>query len=201
MADFIIAPWVMGRQEPLLIYGPKGSQKMTEGLLDVYKIGIDEHLYGISPLTHPLLVQAKDYEAGEIYRDQWVTIEAFRVQHGNLDAFGFKVVTPDKSIVFSGDTCPVPALIEHAQGCDILVHEVYCHASLYEAHPQWISYFTQVHTSGIELAEIAKQVQPKLLVLTHQMSWGDYSKADLMKEITDGYDGKVVYGNDLDVFN
>ncbi len=37
---------------------------------------------------------------------------------------GFKLMTPDRSIVFSGDTRPSRNLVELAQGADVLVHEI-----------------------------------------------------------------------------
>ena len=55
------------------------------------------------------------------------------------------------------------------------------------------------HTSPLELAEIAKQVQPGLLVLHQQLFWGTTDK-ELVKEITDHDKGLVVSARDLDVY-
>ena len=51
-----------------------------------------------------------------------------------------------------------------------------------------------------ELAEIARSVQPKKLVLYHTLLWGA-SKQDLLDEISEIYDGEVIFGNDLDIID
>ena len=61
------------------------------------------------------------------------------------------------------------------------------------------AYFTSFHTSTTELAKIANLVQPKLLVLSHQLPLG-VSLPSLLEEIKVKYKGAVVNGNDLDVY-
>ena len=201
LPGLIIGPWVMRRTETLHIHGPKGTRVLVNGILAAYETGIAEHRDGLAPINHPLLVVVHEFRAGEIYQDERVTITAFPVDHGTLEAYGLKFVTPDKVIVHSGDTCPVPSLIEQARGCDILIHEVYLHESTLDHFPpEWQHYHSSVHTSEIQLADIANEVQPKLLILNHQMVWGDYDHNDLMASLTSRYDGKVVYGRDLDIF-
>ncbi|MCB0212191.1 MAG: MBL fold metallo-hydrolase [Anaerolineae bacterium] len=201
LPGLLIGPWVMRRKATLHIYGPSGTQALVDGLLAAYKGGIDAHRHGLAPLNHPLAIEVHEYTAGEIYRDDKVTVTAFPVDHGNLEVYGLKFVTPDKIIVHSADTRPTPSLLEHARDCDILIHEVYLRQSLLDTFgPEWQRYHTAMHTSEIELAEIANQTRPKLLVLNHQMIWGDHTIAELMAELTGRYDGAVVYGRDLDVF-
>ncbi|MCB0191398.1 MAG: MBL fold metallo-hydrolase [Anaerolineae bacterium] len=201
LPGLLIGPWVMRRKATLQIYGPAGSRTLVNGLLAAYKGGIDAHRYGLGPLNHPLTVEIHEYTAGEIYRDDRVTVSAFPVDHGDVETYGLKFVTPDKVIVHSADTRPTPSLLEHARGCDILIHEVYMRQSLLDTFgPEWQRYHTAMHTSEVELAEIANQTRPKLLVLNHQMIWGDHTIEAMMAELTSRYDGPVVYGRDLDVF-
>ena len=58
---------------------------------------------------------------------------------------------------------------------------------------------TSAHTSTIELAAIATRATPGLLILYHQLFWGADPK-DLLKEIREGYRGRVASGRDLDVY-
>lgn len=199
LADLIIATWVQERTEPLIIYGPKGTQSLVDHLLIAYQIGISEHRDGLAPIYQPLLVEVHEIEIGEVYSDAQVEVEAFRVQHGNLDAFGYKFITSDKTIVFSGDTSPTPRLIEQATNCDILVHEVYSEAYFKSRPLEWQRYHAAVHTSTVELAEIANKAQPKLLIVTHQLYWGATDES-ILAEIQEVYDGVVVAGHDLDLF-
>jgi ribonuclease BN (tRNA processing enzyme) len=196
LADFMIAPWVKHRTEPLHIFGPAGTQKMASLLLEAHQIGIHEHLYGSAPIDEPLEITITDIAAGQIYQDDKVRVIAFRVQHGSLTAFGYKFYTPDKTIVVSGDTCFVPEMIEQAQGCDILVHEVYSSAQLPQRPAGWQQYHSTVHTGTIDLARIANAAQPGKLVLTHQLFWGD-SPESLLDEMQTLYSGTIINGHDL----
>lgn len=203
LAGFIIAPWNMQRWDTLKIYGPKGIKRKVNGLLKVYDDGIEEHLHNNPKVMHPLDVKAINIKEGVFYKDDLVTVEAITVVHGSFEAYSFKFITPDKTIVVSGDTCPVDILLEKAKGCDILVHEVYSETAMATRPKVAQDYFREVHTGGIELGEIAKEVQPKQLILTHQIAYGlsnGKAEATILEEIKKNYKGPVAYGNDLDVF-
>ncbi len=200
-ADLILTPWVLGRDEPLEVYGPEGITAMTRHILKAYEEDIRIRLYGLEPANNQgWRVNAHEIKEGVIYKDENVTVEAFRVEHGSWpEAYGFKFITPDRVIAVSGDTRPCPNLLEKCKGVDILVHEVYSQEKLKERTPFWQKYHPQFHTSTHELAEIAKQLRPGLLILYHQLFWG-ISDEELVKEITDRYQGKVVSARDLDMY-
>ena len=199
LPGFLIAPWNMGRKNPLEILGPKGTKKMINGILDVYKTGINEHLHNGPKPLNPIETDITEIEEGIIYRDENVTVEAITVEHGTFEAYAFKFTTPHKTIVISGDTCPVPRLYELAKNCDILVHEVFCESAMPDLSQQYQDYFRKVHTGSIELGKIAQKVQPKLLVLTHQIAYHKTAN-DIINEVRENYHGPLAYGNDLDVF-
>jgi len=203
LPGFIIAPWNMQRWDRLKIYGPKGIKKKVKGILKVYEPGINEHLYNNPKVMSPLDVKPITIKERIFYKDDLVTVEAIPVVHGSFEAYAFKFTTPDKTIVVSGDTCPVEELHEKAKDCDILVHEVYSE-TIMETKPKVAQdYFRKVHTGGIELGKIAKKIQPKQLVLTHQIAYGlgnGAAEEVIIKEIRKNYQGAVAYGNDLDVF-
>jgi len=201
LADFIVSTWIKGREEPLKIYGPAGTKEMTELLMQAYKLGIAEHRDTESPSSWPLLYEVIEYTAGELLSTESVTVTAFEVSHGGLETYGLKFGTADKTIVFSSDTRPHPSVIENSKGCDILVHEVYSEVGSQDPRPNNPqSYYRRMHTSTVELAEIANEAKPKKLVLHHQMHLGNVSDEEMVKEITDLYDGEVIFGRDLDVF-
>ena len=127
-----------------------------------------------------------------------------------------KATTKDgKTVVISGDTAPLDIVAEKAKNCDILLHEVEYAAGIAAREPKWQKYHREVHTLSTDLAEVAKKAQPKLLVTYHRiyhMNTQDNAidveaetrrRSDLiLQEIRDaGYTGKVVNGEDLDVFN
>ncbi|MEM7800575.1 MAG: MBL fold metallo-hydrolase [Chloroflexota bacterium] len=198
---FIISNWIKGRAKPLQVYGPKGIEKIVFGTLDMFAEGIAEHKQHGANALEDIRLEVTGIEEGEIYADERVTVEAFPVEHGTLETYGLKFVTPDKTVVFSADTAPVPIMVEKAKGCDMLVHSVYCEAGVNGMPPSWQAYFSLMHTSAPALGKIANEAQPKLLVLTHQMEYAGTTKEDLIQEIRDGgFTGEIAYANDMDVF-
>ena len=130
-----------------------------------------------------------------------VTIEAFPVRHGAWkESYGYRVATPDRTIVISGDAAPSDAIAEKCQGCDVLVHEVYSQAGFRGRPLEWQRYHARYHTSTAELAAIALKAKPKLLVLTHQLIWSSNPAAMLEEIRVAGYAAPVAFGNDLDVY-
>jgi len=202
LADFIISTWIKGRQETLMIYGPAGTEKMVGLLVEAYELGIAEHWETVSPTGWPLRYEVVEYTAGELLATPEVTVTAFQVQHGRMETYGLKFVAADKTIIFSADTCPHPAVIEHGRGCDILVHEVYSERGIQLSQPFMpLDYFRRMHTSTVELAKIANKIRPKKLILTHQMHLSPVTDEELLAEITDLYDGEVIFGRDLELFD
>lgn len=196
LPDFLIGPWVLDREDRVEVYGPQGTQTLVDGVLAAYEVGIAEHRDGLAPIDHPLTVDTSPIQEGKVYQDDAILIEAFPASHGGLEAYSFKCTTADKTIVISGDTCPTDAMLAYAKGCDVLVHEVYSAERFKHRSPEWQRYHSQVHTSTIELAEIAKATRPGLLVLVHQLFWGA-SEAELLAEVTSRYDGEVISGHDV----
>ncbi len=214
-ADLILTPWVLERNQPLKMYGPKGIAEMTAHIQAAYAVDIDFRINGPEHANVTgYLVDTTDILPGVIYRDNRVEVEAFPVSHGALECYGLKFTTVDKTIVISGDTCALDVVAEKAKNCDILLHEVEYAAGISSREPKWQAYHRQVHTLSTDLAEIANRAKPKLVVTTHriyhmnimdntinlaaEMAWRNDA---ILQEIRDaGYMGKVVNGQDLDVF-
>lgn len=213
--DLIFTPWVLERQSSLQVYGPKGIRHMTEHILAAYSTDIDFRLHGFEKANEVgYQVQATEIEPGIVYQDDRVIVEAFSVSHGTLESYAYKFTTADKVIVISGDTAPLEIMAEKAKDCDILLHEVEYTAGITAREPKWQRYHREVHTLSTDLAEVAKKATPKLLVTYHRiyhMNIQDNQKdleyemawrcEKILEEIRDaGYDGAVVNGQDLDVF-
>lgn len=199
--DLILTPAVLERDAPLVVYGPKGTRDMTARILEAWSADIDIRTHDLEP-SKPAgyVVRAADVEPGPIFGDERVSVSAIPVRHGAWkSAFAYRFVTPDRTIVVSGDTAPADTIVAACNQCDILVHEVYSAAGFATRPPEWQRYHRAYHTSSVELAAIAARARPKLLVLYHQLYWGVSDEA-LLTEIRQIYAGKVVSGRDLDVF-
>ena len=200
-ADMIFTPAVLGRDTSLEVYGPIGLKKMTDHLLLAYQEDMEIRIQGLEMgNAKGYVVNVHEITPGIIYKDQNITVKAFRVHHGSWkEAFGFRFETPDKVIVVSGDCTYSEELVKNAKDCDILVHEVYSMEGLAKREKRWQDYHSTFHTSTQQLANIANQVHPKLLILNHQLLFGS-TQESLLNEIRKTYTGKIVVGNDLDVY-
>lgn len=199
LPDLIFTCWIHERNEPVIAFGPAELKTMIEHLTAAYAENIREHLQAHPSTSAGYKVDVRAVSAGEIYKDERISVEAIAANHGDLTAFSYKFTTPVKTIVISGDTKPTEAFVRWARGCDILIHEVYSVAGFQSKTDDWKAYHSRVHTSSHELAEICNQIQPKLLVLYHQLFWG-ISESDLLAEIASIYNGQVVSGRDLQIF-
>lgn len=201
--DLVITSWVAGRTAPLEVYGPRGMQAMTDALLRAYHVDVEDRLKARGG-THVTLVNAHEIVPGIVYKDEKVTVTAFPVKHGGLDAYGYRFDTPDRSIVISGDTSPTEAIVESCNGCDVLIHEHYSVASFAQVDSQWQRYRMQHHTSTQQLADLATRARPRLLILYHRSNPGargaSAPEAAVITEMRRFYKGKWVSGRDLDIY-
>jgi ribonuclease BN (tRNA processing enzyme) len=196
--DLMLTPWVFGRTE-LDVYGPKGTEEMTEHLRAAYREDIEIRTKGIEH-RQPLIVRAHDVKPGVVYKDALVTVKAFAVAHGEWpQAFGYRFETPDRTIVISGDTSPSNEVVANCQRCDVLIHEVQSPTFDVKSMPDWPAYRARYHTTSDELADIANKTKPGLLVLYHNGS-DEAALQEILRDIQRTYHGKVVLSHDLDVY-
>jgi ribonuclease BN (tRNA processing enzyme) len=211
LPDLMLTPWVMGRTEPLELYGPEGTRAMTDGILTAWAQDIDRRLNDLQPATpRGWQVNVHEIEPGVVYTDDNVTVTAISVPHGVWTAFGYHVQTADRSIVISGDARPSEALRDACNRCDLFIYEVYTMGSTEKVTAQWQAYRRAYHTSTRELADLAAVSQPDLLVLYHRANPGcdqvgttcgdSGSEEEALAEMRRFYSGKVVEAHDLDVF-
>ena len=199
LADLILTPWIMGRSEPLNLYGPKGLQSMSENIIEAYIDDINYRLYGSQPankLGYTTNVN-EITEDGIIYKDNNVEVIAFKNNHGDFkNSFGFLFITEDKRILLSGDTAVSDNLIKYGENLDILVHEVFSSETFVNKTKDWQTYHKAHHTSSIDVGKIAKKLKPKKLVLSHILFWGA-SDESLINDVRENFNGETIIAQDL----
>jgi ribonuclease Z len=202
--DLIFTSWVMGRDATLSVFGPPGLKNMTDHIETAWSDDIEMRTGGLERLRRDALkVDVREIEPGFVHERDGVRIAAFEVHHGTWKmALGFRVDTPDRSIVISGDTRPCEELIRAASGCDVLVHEVYPAERVAPEDrlggESWPEYMRCFHTSDEELGAIAARAQPNLLVLTHIIRMGATDEELLAGVRRGGFTGPVAVGHDLE---
>jgi ribonuclease Z len=201
LADLLFTPWIQGRTVPLEVYGPPGTQRLVNGIIDGNDEDIKERLASAGgPSANGWKANVHEIAEGVVYKDARVTVRAFAVPHGGWKyAFGYRIETPDRTIVISGDTRSSGAIAAACNGCDVLIHEVYSDSGLttYPAVRQ--KYHEQAHTSATQLGAIATAARPKLLVLTHLLFFGA-SEERMLAEVRSKFGGNVMLARDLQLF-
>lgn len=207
-ADFgnlFLLLWAGGLDQPVDAFGPPPLGTMTAQFLalNAYDIGTRIADEGRPPLAP--LIRAHDIDAaGEVYRDDRVRVTCVLVKHPPVvPAFAFRFDTPDRSIVFSGDTAPCDSLIALARGADVLVHEVMHEPSL-DGICARLSNATRLrrhlldsHTTEDQVGIIAREARVKTLVLTHFVP-ADTVPAETWREAAARhFAGSIVVGEDL----
>lgn len=202
--DLIFTTWVMGRRTPFPVFGPSGLKAMTGHLLAAWAQDIDIRVNGLERGTAGgYAVEAREIEPGIVYERDGVRVTAFAVPHGNWPrAYGYRIDTPDRSVVISGDTAPSDELARVAAGCDVLIHEVYPSVRLKpEDRPGgnfWVAYMKSFHTSDEELGALAATIAPKKLILHHIVRMGGTDGELLDGVRRGGFQGDTVIGRDLE---
>lgn len=206
LPDLFNTSWVMGRKNPLELYGPRGTQEMVDGLLKFYAEDIHirrDLVEQLSPEGAKINVHIVD--EGTIYKDTDVTVTAFNVDHRPVEpAFGYKFESAGRTIVISGDTAPSDNLVKFAHGADVLVHEVFMPGYFGDARSVEMSRgdtvevarrLSRYHTDAEQVGKIASSASVKKLVLTHIIPPKDGEKIrDLAAK---NFKGEIIIGSDL----
>ena len=216
LSEFMLAPWTLGREGPLQVYGPPGTEDMVHHLTEAYTKDIDLQMFGLEQTNATgYVLKATDVLPGEVYKDNNVLITAYQNHHGTWDyTYAYRVITfkpdgtVDRTIVFSGDTSLYDGMEEVYAGADILFHEAYSFdpkTNPYDAKaPVSVAYMNAFHTSTEQLAGVLKKVNPKVTVIYHYVTFTPANATDqerAVKEIKQfGYNGLVIQSQDGDVF-
>ena len=201
LADLIITPWIMGRSEPLKIFGPKGAKNMHTNIIKAYQPDIDYRIYGTQPQNSTgYKVIFNELKDKFVYQDENIKVTAFLNDHGDLqESYGFLIETTDKKILISGDTAMSKNLISYGENLDYLIHEIYSQKGFNNKTPDWQKYHQAHHTGPKEVAEIANLLQPKSLILSHILFWGS-SEQEILDEGKTFYSGKIIVAEDGMIF-
>jgi ribonuclease BN (tRNA processing enzyme) len=209
----VLQRWDMGadRVPDLKVYGPPPLKRMTEQLFaedgvfgpDIEarikhqgSIDVFEARGGVAPRKRPS-PEVTEVRPGDVIEENgWkVTVgEASHVQP-YLECYGYRLDAADVSMCYSGDSGAVcPDIVKLAQGCDVLIH---MNHFLSGTEPTQI--YRAVCGNHIDTAEVARQAKVKTLVLTHMLEQIDQPgiRERIIKEITEIFDGNVIWGEDL----
>lgn len=198
LADAIFTPWIQGKRDPVDIYGPPGVGWLVSTILDGNGEDIQERVASAGgPSRDGWKAVAHEVDPGEVYRDARITVRAFRVPHSEWpNAYGYRIDTPDRSIVISGDTRESAAVSDACNGCDVLIHEVYSDSGFTTVPAARQPYHAAAHTPATAVGRVAAKGRAKMVLLTHVLFFGA-TEDRILREVRSTYAGPVVIARDL----
>ena len=212
--------WATGRRQPTTVYGPAGTEAMLKGFLEFFKPNARIRMADSKGMTPPEnLFKAQDYKGnGEVYKDDLVTVTVAENCHYTKDGAGasgldhsysLRFQTPDKVVVFSGDTGNCPAVAALAKGADLLVHEVIdldliekaMTAQLPPGLAQaFMRHMREEHTTAEDVGRLAKAAGVKQVVFTHIIPGADEPDSVYLEPLKKHFDGPATVARDLQSF-
>lgn len=219
--------WSTGSTEPMHVYGPRGTESMLLGFLQYFAPNVANRTFRDSRKTDPKSIfTAHDIQGdGLVYEDANVRISALENCHYQYEAgepafgwqksYAYRIQTPDRIIVLSGDTGSCGSrLVDFARGASILVHEVVLPGAIEEQlrHdpavrynenllPNLMKHMREEHTTPEDIGRLAAAAGVKKVVLTHLVPGGDIMPDSAYSEgVSRFYSGPVEVAKDLMAF-
>jgi ribonuclease Z len=202
LGHLLITRWIVGQNAPLEIWGPAGTARQLEKLLDYLHWDIDvrrAHMHH----REPPAVSVTEVEEGKLFSRGGVTVSAFLVDHGPVKpALGYRFDGGGRSVVVSGDTRPSENLMRWSHSVDCLIHEC-CEMTKTSWSPDcgWptiedkIRDLASYHTQPDDLGRVAAGSAARKLVVTHMMPGS--VPAELEAAAARYYGGPITIGEDL----
>ena len=210
---------------PVNIYGPPGTGASVQGLLEFLAVNSDIRISdGTKVVPASKIFSGHDTGAGTIFQDPNVKVTSVENTHfhfqpgspgyGKYKSYAYRFDTPDRSVVFTGDTGPGEAVTMLAKGADLMVSEVTDSLDAYKEQQmkngRWqvmtpeqqagaLRHMAEEHLLAEEVGRMATHAGVKTVVLTHLPATGN-PKEDY-KRFADGvkkeFAGPVLVANDL----
>ncbi len=226
LAGLLGLRWQTNASRPLTIYGPPGTREMVEGLMASMIPGTTAG-YGVpgsqgrDPHDDIEIVEVRD---GEDFALDNMTVRlrsnthySFAPESGLADRFkslSFRFDTPDRSIVYTGDTGPSSAVEELALGADLLVAEMMdvedTVAAVRRNSPDlppavaraMESHLRDHHLLPADVGRMANRAGVGAVVVTHfvGIETDQPEHFGYLRQIGEHFDGPAVIANDLETF-
>jgi ribonuclease BN (tRNA processing enzyme) len=214
--------WDRQRTRPIHVYGPPRTEALVKAAVHYYEISAEIRIAD-GGRTVPLdrIFFGHDVVAGVIYQDGNIKVSAVQNSHfdfhtgeasGKHKSYAYRFETPDRVIVFTGDTGPSDSVTKLAGGADLLVTETSSCEERKQAmikDGRWqamrpaeqagiMRQATQGHMTLDDIATMATRAKVKTVVLSHltqRVATDDYTP--WAEQVKKKFSGEVRVANDL----
>jgi ribonuclease BN (tRNA processing enzyme) len=211
-ARLVLQRWDQGADKipDLQVYGPAPIARMTDLLFSpegVYgpdirariehQSSIDQFTArgGKAPRKRPA-PHVRQIKPGDVIQGNGWKVTVGQAHHVQpyLECLAFRLDAPDGSVCYTGDSGAHDDIVELARGCDVLIH-----MNHYFSGTAPSPAYRAACGNHKDNALTAKRAGVKTLVLTHLLGQIDQPRIreQIVHEIQQVFDGKVVWGEDL----
>lgn len=192
------------RTKGVEVIGPPDTPQLMNGVLAFLQTNAEIRMAEQYAPPTATLIRARAVGEGEIFSDGTVTVTAVKNAHYHFassptsghQSYSYRFKTPDKVIVFTGDTGPSKAVENLAKGADILVAEMISPADVARVPPDIAAHMVRDHLSPSQVGQLAANAKVGMLVLSHIQTVSEKDVAEIRKF----FSGRIVVGADLDQF-
>jgi ribonuclease BN (tRNA processing enzyme) len=213
--------WDNQRTKPINVYGPPRTENLVKAAVQYFSISAEIRIAdGGRTIPIDQLFFGHDVGTGVIYQDSNVKVTAIENTHfdfhrgpaaGKHKSYSYRFDTPDRVIVFTGDTGPNDALTELARGAHLLVSEansVEERMQLLIKAGQWQAMtsdeqvrikrqMAEGHLSPDDVGKMAARAGVKTVVLTHLTAKPDDDYTAWANDVKKHFTGQVLIAKDL----
>ncbi len=198
--------WTAGLKTPVQIHGPTGLRRYWEGFLVSMAEDIATRIEDEGRPDFAALVTLKPLMAGDTVTLGPITLDTIASLHPPLlESLSLRFRTAHKTVVFSGDTAPNPALALFAAGADLLIHEAMLDEALIplaarvgNGDGRLLLHLRRSHTAAGDAAQTATEAGVKALALHHLIPCDDpdYDERDWREAVAPFFGGTLYVGKD-----
>ena len=191
---------------PLAVWGPAGLEDYWNAFLTSMEADIDLRQSDEGRPELAGLVSINTIEEVSFYSKDGLSVTAMRNVHPPLvDTFALSFRTRNRHVVFSGDTAPLPGLVDFAKGADLLIHEAMLRPGLEalvarvgSSDDRLMNHLLRSHTMAEQAAAIAQNAGVKALALHHLIPSDDpdYGEPDWVAAVAPHFGGALHVGKD-----
>ncbi len=205
LPDLWLTGWLYGRRSPLVVEGPVGTRAMMGHVEQAFAWDV-AYREKVGVPAAGIAIDARDIAPGVIIDRDGLRVTAFEVEHMPIDiktrallpfdgqTLGFRFDYHGRSLVLSGDTRPSDSVVKHAQGVDVLVHEVQVPSPDETEEARRANVSLSVHTEPRDAAAIFTRARPRMAVYSHIIP-PDVTETQL--KAATPYDGALTVAHDL----
>ena len=131
LGTLMSSAWDQNRTRPIHVYGPPATERLVKGAVEYFDVSAEIRIAdgGVSvPIAQ--IFRGHDVGTGVIYQDENIKVTAAENTHyrfhtgnnvGKLKSYAYRFESPDRVVVFTGDTGASDPVTNLAKDADLMV--------------------------------------------------------------------------------